>query len=261
MIKKLSILTTVACSTVSLQAAEPKIEVAGIQLAYKDLKDAFDGFPPLNMQGKTSIALLLNSPDHPIIGRLNDALQVESLTDDQGTKYKAKVGFFAQIAKSKKHAIIKVDSETQVPKEATMLTLQGSISYPTATEKKTLKKKGVTLAKDTAIEINEAFNCKLTRTEAVKWGDYKWAVTIEWKRDIPELAEIRFYDAAGKLIKSSSGGSSRSAWGKNVTVSRTFNLAVKPKALNMEVDIYQNLQTKKVPFFLDIALGGQQPSK
>jgi len=237
---------------------EPKVEAIGVSFLLKDPPKALKNTGLID-NAKTKVNLLLSSAK-PIIDLDSRNFKIESLTDDLGTKYKDVDAGWVQQSDNKHFATIPVTSETRVPIKATMLTVQGKITFETASKTNTKKLNNIPLEKGTDIKIAEALQCEISKSENAKWGKNNWKIELKWHRDISEIAAVRIYDQDDNLLADSHNGSSTSSSnGEVIQHSRSYHLKSKPETLKFEFDLYEDLKQIELPFFLDVILPGEKP--
>lgn len=230
---------------------------AGVTLIWQAAdKDAFEHHFVLNSQKPVAIAFYAESKGKKIVSFDRNKSKVSSLTDDQGTKIKAEVAYFAKIAKDGSAAFLEVNGETPVSSKASSLLVKASLQFDLASKTETSKSKVIAVKKGAKIELAEDLVFEIDEFGKPDFGEEPFSVELKIKRDIPDVAEVRFYDEAGNEIESESQGSSRMAFGKRVTVSRNYSLKKKVANLRMEVDRWADLERVTVPVDATIGIGG-----
>ena len=83
------------------------IRPAGVTLIWEKVdQDAFEHVSILHSQKPVAVALYLTSGAKKIVSIDRDASKLSSLTDDQGTKMKGRIGYFPDIAKNGSGAFV-----------------------------------------------------------------------------------------------------------------------------------------------------------
>lgn len=244
--------TSVVLPTMS--NADVSVEPAGMKIVWKSLKDEFDGFQTYNSPEGTYITLAVTGGDKDIIS-FDDKQSSISLSD--GTKdLGGKFGMWNKISKDGKTMRVEVSSDNLPSPDTSKFTLKGELSMVMASKTETKASESRTFKKGDNIELTEMFKFEVESIGKPKWGDEPLEVTFKWKRKIPELAAVRFYDGDGKLIESSDGGSSSMGMLGKYTVTRSYKLKKKSDVLKIEMDLWSDAETVTVPVDLTMGAGG-----
>lgn len=238
-------------------AGEPSIRPLGLQLVWEKSAEQFDGFATFNTQKATTLALLLDGGGKSLIEVDQDNSEVETFKDDQGKDLKGEVGSFPKVSKDGKLARVSVEGEEAVTPGAKTVTAKGVVKARTASKRETKKSKLVEVKNGEKAVLGDKLQFKIVKSGKPDWGDEPFMIELEVKRDIPEVAELRFYDEAGKLIKSKQSGSSRMGFMKMVTVSRDYSLARKVDKIVVEADLWTDMEIVEVPFEITVGVGGK----
>ena len=125
-----------------------------------------------------------------------------------------------------------------------------------ASQSETKATKPVAYKKGDKVELGEDFAFEISEIGKPKWGKDPLSVTLKWSRKVPELAAVRFFDADGKEIESSNGGSSSMGFSGKYTVSKSYNLKKKSDVLKIEMDLWVDLEKITVPLNVAVGLNG-----
>ena len=239
------------------QDSKVTVRPAGVTLIWEQGdKDAFEHWTVLNSQDPVSVALYVTSSGKKIVSVDSSKSKLTTLSDDQGTKLKGEMGHFPRLAKDGSAAFLELHGEDPVSPKAQFVIAKGELKIAMASKTNAVRSKVVAARKGSKLELAEKFVFEITKAGKPDWGDDPFAVTLSIKRDIPEVASVRFFDADGKQIESSTGGSSRSGFLGRVKVTREFKLKRKADKISVEIDLWEDLENVVVPFDVKIGVGG-----
>lgn len=223
---------------------------------------AFNWFPG------TCISLLITSPQGGLLDIDRNASALTAFTDDKGKDLtkpedekqrfhrKAEFATSPTISEDGKACITEVKAPGVPTKGASLMTVTGKLTLVTATEKQEFTAEGVALKAGSEIKAG-AIPFTIKEAAEPKWGskDYPWSVTLVAKKDLTSIADIAFYDAAGKKVESSRGSSSRMSFGSNVTITQTYRLKAKLDTAKVVVTYWTDLKKVEVPVNLKVGVG------
>ncbi|MBK1829740.1 hypothetical protein JIN77_03315 [Verrucomicrobiaceae bacterium R5-34] len=242
-------------ATLSVLPAQADLTLApaGMKIVWASLSDEFDGFSTYNSKEGVYVTVGVKSDDKSIISFDKDKSKASILYGDQNLG--GGFGFWNKTSKDGKTMRIEVSSD-KLPQGANKdLKLSGQLIFTTASETNTKISGPRELKKGDKLTFSDDFKCEVSEIGKPKNGKHAMEVSLKWKRDIPELAAIRFYDEAGKLIESKPGGwSSMGGFGRK-TVTKSYQLEKASAILKIEVDLWSDHETLTVP--LDLTLGMQ----
>lgn len=234
--------------------ADVAVEPAGMKIVWKSLKKEFDGFQTYNTSEGVYVTLAVRGGDKGIIKFDKDKSKVS--VSDGTSDLEGKFGMWNKISKDGKAMRVEVQTEKLPAVTAATLKLDGKLEVMVASKTETRATEAQEFKKGDKVELKDGFKFKITKIGKPKWGDDPLSVTLEWKRKVPELAAVRFFDAGGKEIKSSAGGSSWGGLMGNYTVAKTYNLKSKADVLKIEMDLWVDVETITVPVNLVVGPGG-----
>lgn len=238
----------------ALCKADVAVKPAGVKIVWKSLGDEFDGFKTYNSSEGAYITLALHGGDKGIIGFDKDGsnLSISDGSKDLGGKF----GMWNKISKDGKWMRLEVASKEVPAAEASKLTVKGKLSVVVASKTETKSSKARAFKKGDSVELTDNFKFEIESVGKPKWGKDALAVELKWKRKVPELSAVRFYDSEGNEIESSKGGSSSSGMFGKYTVRKTYNLKKKSDTLRIEMDLWVDSAKSTVPVDLTIGVGG-----
>lgn len=238
-------------------AAEPKVEVSGVQLVWKDDAEAFGGFDLFGAQRPVSLALVADGGGEKVIAFDSDGSSLDSFGDDKGGKFEAKIGPFDKIAEDGSGVRFELWSEDAPTQGATALIARGTVKIRTGGATATRKSEIVALTKGGEVELGEGLAFEISKVGKPDWGDDPMQVELKINRDIPEVAAVRFYDKNGQEIESSESGSGRMGFMKKVTVTKGYTLKREVKEVRLEMDVWTDMEEHEVPFEVKVGIGGK----
>lgn len=241
----------VACSGTC--SADVTVEPVGMKIVWKALQKEFDGFQTYNSKEGAYMSLALFTDDKGIIDfdQEESKLAISDGTNDLGGKF----GMWNKISKDGKVMRVEVSSEKLPAADARQLKLTGEIKLIMATKTETKASQSREFKKGDKVSLSDDFQFEIDSIGKPKWGDDPLALTLKWQRKVPELAAVRFYDEAGKEIKSSGNGSSSMGMFKKYTVTKSYALKKKSKVLKIEMDLWVGVQKVTVPIDTVVGIG------
>lgn len=239
-----------------LAAAEPEVRVSGVQVVWDDDREAFDGFGLFSTQDALALGLVVDAGGPSIIEFDEDASELVALRDDLGTKLGGEIGPFPKISEDGRLLRLELKSEKAPAAGASQLQAKGEAVVITGSETETLECGPLKVEKDAELDFGHELEFRIAKVGKPDWGDAKMQIDLEIKRDIPEVATLRFYDAEGGEIESDRAGTSRMSFNNNVTVTHSFTLAQELDEVRFELDRWTDLGRIAVPFEFSIGLGG-----
>ena len=233
------------------------VRAAGVTVIWEQgNKEAFEHMMVLNSQHPVALALYITAKGKKIVAIDSDKSKLTSLGDDQETNIKGRLGHFPRLAKDGSAAFVEIQGENGVSTKAEALVAKGSLAISTASKTDSKRSKVVKAKKGSKLEFGEGLNFEIAQAGKPDFGDDPFAVTLKIKRDIPEVAKFRFFDADGKEIEAHQTGSSRGGGLGNVSVTRDFNLKRKADQIRVEIDRWTDLGKVVVPFDVKVGIGG-----
>jgi hypothetical protein len=260
-----AVLTTCVLATGVRAAAPaakaPTVEVRGLRVVAAGYGDGMRGLRAFNWSKGVTLALLVQIPDGGIIDLDDDASKLDKFTDDKGTNLlvggdtwgKVGIGGFASISKDGKACLAELNGKSVPIKGATQVWASGTLVLKCASKKKTVQHKKIALKKGT--KIPGAIPFTIDKVGKPDWGDAALQVTLAAKQDLSSVAEIKFFDAQGKEIESSSAGSSSMRMGPVVNIKRSFNLKKKATNVTIAVTYWTDMRIVKLPFNVKTGVG------
>ena len=223
----------------------------------------------------TKVALLVTEPDGGLVLFNGDDSRVKSFVDDlgkdltkrePGTKVEIEVpeswvfGPQATVSQNRKYCSLEVNMPGFPSKEATTLTLSGTLVFKIAKEKTDFTAENVALQAGTEVKAGD-IRLTIKRAGKPRFGS-KNALEIEFdgKQSLDAIARIRFFDADGKKIEAEEAGrsSGKSLNGGSASwFDATIDYQLKNTADTAKIVItcWKDMKEVTVPFDLKVSLG------
>lgn len=247
--------------------AKPTVDVRGVRVVGKGHGKERYGSPELrafNWSPGTTVVVLVMHPGGGLLELDRKASELKKLADDKGTDLlkasKASVfgargfGMSSTISKDGKACMTELVSEGIPAKGAKEIVASGTMVLKAATTTKTFTQRDVALKPGSEIKAGVvAF--KITKAGKPQWGDAAMEITLKTTTDIANIAAIKFLDAAGKEIPSSSAGGSTMRMGGSVTVEKNFRFKKKVAVATVAIEYWMDMKTLKVPFDIKATIG------
>jgi hypothetical protein len=240
-----------------MAAQSPTAEFSGVQFVARSYGAGNDTLRPFQLfDDGVKVAILVKSEAGGITALdLKKGSTIETFTDDKGTKlfkpstFKNGFGSFPKISNDGKAAIVTVEG-TEVPAAgASIVQLKGKVGVTMATKKETVK--GGKVAADGKLACG---SLSLTVKRLDKSGS-DMSVELETSESTEQIAEMRWLDAAGKVLEAKRESTSQMGFGGKVTYSESWN--VKGSPATVEFVRWTDLKAVSVPFSLEIAVGAK----
>jgi hypothetical protein len=243
-----------------------KAEVVSLSVSKSSAKDDKDLVPNYGLPVR--IGILATLPESGIVRLEEKKSKVTKFSDDKGTdllqkKAKSKddffgdpgpIGAFPKVGKDLKTCYLEIQSQTVPASGAKSLTLEGTLLFMTGkgqdVDKQEIKepKRGATFKIGTA-------SFRIDDVGKPKFGDAPFQVILSSKEGA-RVVKVRFLDADGKEIESSSPGSGTSSFGDSEpTYSWTYDLKREVKSFTVEATLWKQVATVEVPLKLTVTLG------
>lgn len=239
-----------------LVAADPSVRPIALLVAWEDDKENFGGFGVLNTQNPVELKLLLDAEGKQLISLDARGSKVTAFQDGKGNDLKGEVGPFPKVSEDKLLARFSVRGEKPPAAGAETISAKGVVKARFGSKVATKTSKVVEAKEGETVSLTKELEFEIKKTGKPQWGDEPFMVELEIKRDIPEVAAVRFYDADGKEVETKSGGGGRMSFMKRVTVSKEYKLARKLDKFRVEMDLWTDMEEMEVPFDVTVTVGG-----
>ena len=256
-----SFLTVVAVAAVAGTAwsappapAAPKVSVAGLRVVGIGYGEGGREAQAFNESSGVGLAVVVQtSGAGGIIAFDENASSLDELTDSTGKNLldEASIWPFPKLTKDGKAVIVEMKARGVPAPGATDVHARGKLSLTTATGSKAVKVPNVVLANDKTFKLGTG-TVTLSEVEATEGQ-----TSVTFKGPLAVFAAIRgmkFMDAQGQPIESSSAGSGR----MNDVAMASYRLTTAAKAVTVEIDQWQGMKPVVVPFNVKAGLGLSQ---
>lgn len=220
------------------------------------MKEEFDGFKVYNEDRGIYVMAGVSVGDKKIISFDSDASH--AVLSDGKNENKVEFGSWPKISKNRKWLKVEAKSEFLPAKGATELHLKGELHALVASKTATKSSAQKEFVKGDLINISDEFKPEIS---TLKESGQGMEMELKWKKKIPELAAVRFYDKDGKEIEADTNGGSSSTFGKRVRVSKSWRLKRKVKVHKLEFDLWQDAKNMTVPLDLKFGLSNGAAEK
>ena len=235
-------------------AAGPKVSVAGVRVVGVGYGEEGREAQAFNESSGVGLALVVQSAGTSgIIAFDDDASALEELTDSTGKNLldDASIWPFPKLTKDGKAVIVEMKARGVPAPGATEIHAKGKLALTTATGSKPVKVPNVALANDKTFKVGTGV-VTLSEVEATEGQ-----TSVTFKGPLAVFAAIRgmkFLDAKGQPIESSSAGSGR----MNDVAMASYRLTTAAKTVTVEIDQWQGMKPVVVPFDVKAGLGLSQ---
>jgi hypothetical protein len=237
--------------------ANPVVSLVGLQVAAKSLgKARFGDTIAFGGQAGVSLALAVRvAPGTVLLDIDDDDATVDTWTDDKQTDLNIEPdwGSFPNFTEDLSAGIITVRSPVVPAAGAQQVSIAGTVAVTTAAGSSAVQAKKVALAKGTAFKLG-TLAASISEFEATDTGATLAVKLIGGNTN--SIKRLRFLDAAGTELESDTNGSMTSSNESEYS----YTLKAKATTATIELELWQNQQTTKVPFTLNATLGSVKGS-
>jgi len=235
--------------------AEPKVDVAGVQVVWKSYEDSFQFGGVLNTNSPVKVALVISAEGLGVLGLSDEESEVKTFKDGSGNDLEGELGSFPKRSEDGKLLMVEVEGKKYPAAGSSELSLTGVVTVLMGQETKSHKTGVMKWSKGALIGLPEELSLKIREAKKPEWGEDPWSVDLELPSPPEVVKAIRFLDAEGAEIESSkSGSASFGGFGKR-TYTATYSLKKAVEEVVIEVEVYTDLEKVKVP--LDLKIGGE----
>lgn len=244
-------------------AEDVNVKVHGIRIV-KPVADDDMSIRPFNWGAGTVVSLLLTFPEDSFLTIDADASKITAFTDDKGgdvTKA-VKKDFFSDkvrfgspsLSKDNMRCSIEIDAPGLPSAGATSLHLTGEMALVFAKNKESHESGLVPLVKGTEIAAGP-IPLTISATGKPQWGSSAFSVSLQASQNLESIADIKFFNNAGEELEARRGSTSRSSFGKLVTVSWSYNFKEKVDEAKVVVSYWTDRKIVMVPIDQTFGLG------
>ena len=229
------------------------IKPAGFQVVYDDGGDKFGGFKTFNSSEGINIEFHLTSDGASFVGLDKEECDLSIGGVEAGCMF---FGQDSEFSKDKQVMKVKFDADGAEAKDG-KVEVNGHLSVLTASKLETVETKMMEWKKGAAITFagtDKLPTFQVTEVGKPKWGDDKWAVTIQAKESFQAPVRVYFEEADGTRHEARKGGSSRLSFDKSVTIDLEYRTKSEIDKAKMVVEYWDDLKKEKVPVDLELGL-------
>ncbi len=245
------------------QDNEINIAVAGVQVVTQTLGEGMEGLLPFNEPEKgTQVALLITSGDDRLIGVDQRRSNLQDFTDGQGMDLlegEAHLGGpfgWPRVSDDHNAALLHISGPGIPARDASRIRAAGQLHVTTAKQTESVEAESVAIQQGTQFTAGD-LELTIARIDDATWGDAEMSVRLRYTGSPHAIADIRFLDADGEQIEATQTGSGHGAMDGETQVMIDFDLKRKVPEATIEVDLWQDVQSREVPFEISTGLSGE----
>lgn len=232
---------------------KPMVQVAGFQVVGPGFGLNGSELRAFNESSGTTLSLLVRAPENKKIVEVNDdKCSLLEFTDDKGNILLDGVdwGSFPKISEDGNFALIEVSSKNRPSLDATQLKAKGTIHLLVGASASTEKIDNLELKVSTKVKVQQD-DIEVMKVDG---GDDGLTITLQMSRMFAEnIKDIRFYTTDGNQLDIWSRGSF--TFGNASQMEYAFETNETQQALNIEIDIWKELETINHTFEIKSGLG------
>jgi len=242
------------------QNAGPKVDLVGVAVTMADTDNEYGGSAVMGRSPGVEVSLRIVDKNAFFTGlaeKDGEGLSSLKLFTDDGKELTSESsfggwGFNADISENGQRVTVPVSASGMPPAGTTKLHVRGTVVLVAASDPAT---------EDSAFDVTKGAELKLgnvpvklSEVEEDPWGEEGLMLAFETSKSLDAISEVVFLDAAGKVIESSSGGSSSFGFGDQMNYSKSYNLKSKPKKITVRVKYFKSTGEVKIPVDLPVTL-------
>lgn len=232
-------------------ATPPQVSAVGIRVVGPGLGANGSELRPFNESPGTVIVLAIQPARGNGIVDIDDhASKLDAFSDDKGQNLleEGRVGPFPKVAEDGSAAIVEVQVRARPAAGAASVSVQGVIGMTVANGSKPVRATGVRLETGQTFKVGTTM---IAISEA-KVEEESTKLNFGLPRSVLNtIREVRFFDTKNVPIESRRTGSGYF----NEKANLEYDAKTKDKAVTVELELWQNPRTIKVPFNVQVGLG------
>ena len=232
---------------------KPTVQLAGLQIVGSGYGLNGTELRAFNEPSGTTLALLVRAPqDKKIVDVNDDNCSLLEFVDDKGTNLLDGVdwGGFPKISEDGSFALIEVSSKNKPSEDASQIMAKGTIHLVVGASASTEKIENLKLEVGTKVKVQQ----DVIEVMKVDGGNDGLTIVLQMNRKfVDNMKDIRFYTADGNQLDIWSRGSF--SFGNASQMEYSFDLKSTPSALNVEMDLWKELEIVNHAFELKSGLG------
>lgn len=231
----------------------PSVELAGLRIVGPGHGLNGTELRAFYQESGTTLAFIVRAPADKQIVEVDDSkCALTVFTDDRGRNLLDGVDWsgFPKISEDARLALIEVSSKTRPSPDATRVRVEGTIHMRAAASSVTETVENLTLDVGTTRTVRQE-TIEVMKAEAENDG---LTLVLQISREFSEnMKDIRFFTAEGNLLEIWSRGSF--TFGNAAQMEYNLEIAAKPEALKVEIDLWQELENLNLPFEIESGIG------
>ena len=249
----LAIATLLLLPLILFAGEKPNVQLAGVRIVGPGHGLNGSELRAFNQQSGTSIALLVKAPENKnIIEVERSKCSLSEFTDNLGHDLLNSVHWdaFPDISEDGNLALVEVESKNRPSQGASQLLAKGTIRLRMAASSVTEKIENIKL------EVGAEANVQNSTVKVVKveQANERLEVVLEMSRHFMDnMKDIRFYTVENTPVEIWGRGSF--TFGNVSQMDYTLDTDSVPKALVIEMDLWQELETINLPFEIESGMG------
>jgi hypothetical protein len=232
---------------------EPTVQLAGLRVVGPGYGSNGTELQAFHLQSGTALALAVQAPENKKIVEVDDSeCSLMEFTDDRGQNLLDGIswGGFPQISEDGHVALVEVTSKNRPSQNASRLLAKGTIHVRVATSESTQRIDDLKLKVGTKVHVRQ----EVIEVMTVQKENDGLTVVLQISRTFKSnMKDIRFHTSNGKPLGISGRGSF--TFGNAAQMEYNLETTSTPKALKVEIDLWQGLETLDLPFAIESGLG------
>ena len=241
-----------------LDAAEPTVTLAGLQVVMDTGEKDFDGFKTFNSDKGYNVALIVRSD-----GKVMVDFDEDKATITLGGA-KTKCSFFSNMAFSDDRKALKLEFRTTDPVQTDgkgQFKVEGGLPVVLAGGKKETRSAAFEVKKGAEITFAEGAEgmpkLEVKSIGKPDFGDAEFEIEFSTNRKMDQFAGIRFYTKDGKPVDADRGGSSWMSFGNKGSGEVSYRFKTKQTDLVLAVESWT--EREEVTLNVDFSAGTAAP--
>ena len=231
--------------------AAPTVTVAAIRVVAAAYGEDESEVQPFNERPGVGLALLVTAPGGGLIAFDEDASALGEISDSTGKSLLANSSIwpFPKLSKDGKYLVVEMKSGGVPTVGSEHVAAKGTLSVTTATGTKPVKVLKVPLENGKTFKLGTG---TITVEDVDTSTEGKTSLTL--KSTLPimgSIKDVRFLDAKNQPIESNNNGTGR----MNDVAYKSFSVSTQAKTVTLEVDAWQGLKQRAIPFDVKATLG------
>jgi hypothetical protein len=240
-------------TTILIGEEKTAVQPAGLRIVGPGYGLNGSELKPFNRRSGTTLALVINAPDNKKIVEIDDSkCSLTTFTDDSGADLLDDIdwGSFPEISKDGHLALIEVTSKNRPSQNAARLYAKGVVHMRIAAAESTGRIENLDLTVGTKIDFQQ----ELIQVQKAQVENESLTLVLQISQIFKsKIKDIRFYTASNTLIKVWGTGSF--SFGNASQMEYNLDINSTPKSLNVEIDLWQELETLTLPFEIESSIG------